>query len=369
MKLILNSINTLLLLGVLTMFSSCSGQIAQETTSSAPKSQAEMDSIGTTVSELDRNIPVVFQDSHDNYWFGSRNEGVYKYDGKSLTQFTPEDGLCGYRIRGIQEDQFGNIFFDTGVGVNKFDGQTIETLVLNNDSTHAWKLEPGDLWFGGKWNENGPYRYDGKQLYHLEFPGHVLESEVYSLNPNVTFSPYEVYTTEKDSKGNIWIGTSVLGACRYDGESLFWVSERDMTEIDEGPAPGVRSILEDKEGNFWFASNVNHKYKMVQNRKAGQKKELRYEILKGIDTAKEVDMPIFFMAMIQDNQGDIWMAGYGGEVWRFDGEELTFYPIKNGNNSVLIFTIYKDNRGELWLGTENAGAMKFNGKTFERFIP
>ena len=38
------------------------------------------------------------------------------------------------------------------------------------------KLEKSDLWFHilGKRGEHGPYRYDGKILYQLEFPKHYL---------------------------------------------------------------------------------------------------------------------------------------------------------------------------------------------------
>jgi hypothetical protein len=46
-----------------------------------------------------------------------------------------------------------------------------------------WKLEPGDLWFQGNQNDNGPYRFDGKSLHRLEFPKHELESRFYSLFP------------------------------------------------------------------------------------------------------------------------------------------------------------------------------------------
>jgi ligand-binding sensor domain-containing protein len=142
-----------------------------------------------------------------------------------------------------------------------------------------------------------------------------------------------------------------------------------MTEIDEGPAPGVRSMFVDREGNFWFSSNISYKYKVSQNNASVEPDGLEYKQLKGIDTSGKQKLPNYFMAIVEDDQGDIWMATYDEGVWKYDGKKVTHYPITDKNTDVLIFTIYKDNAGDLWLGTHNAGAMKFNGRTFERFNP
>lgn len=321
------------------------------------------------VTGLPDGIMVIFQDSKKNYWFGSKENGVYYYDGNSFKQFTQEDGLHSNRIRGIQEDPSGNIYFDTGEGISKFDGKQIEQLVLSEDPNPEWKLGPNDVWFEGYWGKKGPYRYDGKQLYHMQLPKHEFEEEFYVNTPNASYDPYEIYKIYKDSKNYIWMGTGTFGACRFDGGSLTWVSEREMTEIDPGPAPGVRSILEDEEGNFWFSSNVNHKYQVPEFKAAVSTEKPKYQKLKGIDTSGEQGMNPYFMAITQDTKGDFWMVTYDSGAWRYDGKRLVHYPVKYENKEVLIFTIYKDRQDQLWLGTHNAGAMKFNGKTFERFKP
>ncbi|MEJ7625887.1 MAG: two-component regulator propeller domain-containing protein [Ferruginibacter sp.] len=90
----------------------------------------------------------------------------------------------------------------------------------SNSSGNEWKLQPDDLWFKGNQNENGVYRYDGKSLHHLKFPKHYLSDDYYARFPNNAWSPYEVYTIYKDSKGNMWFGTSNFGICRYDGKII-----------------------------------------------------------------------------------------------------------------------------------------------------
>jgi hypothetical protein len=97
------------------------------------------------------------------------------------------------------------------------------------------------------------------KLYNLEFPKHYLHDEIYPRVVNSFFSPYEVYSIYKDRKGAIWFGTSVFGACRFDGKTVKWMYEDDLTYVPNGGTFGIRSIFEDKEGSFWFC-NTWHKY-------------------------------------------------------------------------------------------------------------
>lgn len=106
----------------------------------------------------------------------------------------------------------------------------------------------------GKKNE-GVYRYDGQKLYDLEFPKHYLHDKIYPRVVNSFFSPYEVYSIYKDRKGAIWFGTSVFGACRFDGETVKWMYEDDLTYVPNGGTFGIRSILRTKKAVFGFATH------------------------------------------------------------------------------------------------------------------
>jgi len=48
-----------------------------------------------SASSVDKNIRSVFQDKRGTFWFGTNGAGLYRYDKKTLTQLTIEDGL-GY---------------------------------------------------------------------------------------------------------------------------------------------------------------------------------------------------------------------------------------------------------------------------------
>ena len=333
---------------------------------------------GEVVSELDKAICHVFQAKNGDYWFGSYDRGVYRYDGKTLVNFTTKDGLSYDHVGGIQEDKSGNIYFPTVSdsdadrrkpthGVSRFDGKAFRQLAAPEKATDAWKLQANDLWFGGGSDTGTVFRYDGKTLHRLELPttkegDDHFEKYPRSKFPNLKYSPYDTYLIYKDGKGHMWFCTANLGVCRYDGKSFAWLPE---SELQNGSF-GTRSVVEDKDGKFWFCDSL-HRYVVDRSDKAGP----RFKKEKGIRDAKDPTRPRIegIMSAVVDSAGVLWMATYAEGVWRYDGKDVTRYPVKDGDKEITLFTISKDNQGVLWLGTHRAGAYKFNGKAFEKFKP
>jgi len=340
---------------------------------------------GETVSELDHQIGQIFQDSKNHYWIGSRGAGLYRYDGKTLTHFTTKDGLATNQIRGIQEDKSGNLYISTFEakedlpdgkssfhrGIAKFDGRTFRQLTIpQSDSPDAaWKYQPDDLWFSGEQNSGHVYRYDGKTVYRLRFPaiatgdGHFAKYPR-TKYPNMNYNPYDVYSMFKDSKGNLWFGTGNLGVCRYDGKTHEWISKDDIG-IDPGDAMfGVRSIIEDRDGKLWF-THAKHRFDVYGEQKSAPSKGvLNYKKEKGIENATDGD---YFLSAVKDRNGDLWLATLGDGVWHYDGKKRVHYPVRVGNESIWISSIYRDRQDNLWLCTQQHGVWRFNGKAFEKF--
>ncbi len=356
----INTIKILLIIFVSSNFFSCNGQVKSE------NNTTELTTLefGKTVSKLDDKIWNIYQDSKGNYWFGSNGKGVYHFDGKNLKQITTDDGLINNTIRGIQEDNLRNIFIETPEGVSRFDGKTFTTLKVIKSPNNQWKLDLYDLWFNCNGNANNVYRYDGKNLYELQLPQKDIKN-IFGINENeIAYSPYSVYGIDKDKKGNIWFGTVLAGAFRFDGKSFLWIGEKELSRLKDGSEPGVRSMVEDINGDMWL-SNFISKYSLTPN------DSNTYEKLVGVNlsnTSFANRFPYFTSGLI-DNNGNLWMTTYGGGVWKFNGNKLFNFPIKNGETEVLLISIYKDNKGVLWLGTDNDGVYEFNGENFEKFEP
>ncbi len=223
--------HTLIALSIIAAPSACIA--GQDKSPPAKPAQKASVAKGETVSELDKSLLYVFQAKNNTYWFGSNDRGVYRYDGKSLVNFTTKDGLVSNRIRGIQEDKSGNIYFTTYEGISKFDGQTFTTLSAPASSNAAeWKNQPDDLWFVGAPDAGVVYRYDGKSLHRLEFPKTKLGDEHFekmprSKFPNAIYSPYDVYYILKDSKGNLWFGDDMRWRVSLSTGSTFdWFTDK-----------------------------------------------------------------------------------------------------------------------------------------------
>lgn len=379
------------LLPVFVLFISCNTQNKTKNDSSTltdkttvPNEATNIDSLRTSTSaEIGKSIISILQDKNNNYWFGTDGEGVYRYDGKSLIQFTEKDGLPDNQIQSIQEDKSGNIWFGTGgFGVSRFDGQTFTTFAnkespqSGNSSEKNLKIEPDDLWFhaGG-----GVYLYNSNSFNYLPLPKTDLDNK-YSQSPSNRLGPYGVYCILKDKKGNLWFGTQTMGVCRYDarlpasagsdgnntvgqGKSFTWLNEKGLN------GPAVLALFEDKNGTLWFGNNGNglFRYDPSADELTNFTKEKGLsndEFLKNGKPGPGTLARIY--SINEDNNGNLWVGTIDAGVWRYDGKNLTNYTTKDGLTGNSVVTIYKDKKGELLFGTEE-GVCKFNGTSFTRF--
>lgn len=342
-------LSILLFLSILTLLTSCKGQTKEQ------QVKTEYILTGDTVTELGSSIMLIYQDSKNNYWFGSWETGVYKYDGKSIVNYTTKHGLANNRIDAINEDNSGNIYFTSchpNSTISKFDGEIFTT--FSAIPSTDWKLKSTDMWFKHSYRTEKVYRFDGTTLFELEFP----------KPPNLS-NPFEIYSIYKDQIGNIWFGTNPVGVCRYDGKSFEWITEEDVTELHNQGANGVRSITEDENGDFWF--NTEYRYSVYDSTTLKNNKFYsRHKSIGGLDGKMNSHLNEYLSSII-DNNNDLWFVTYLDGVWKYDGMKITHYTVKENSKNISLFSIYKDNNGDLWLGTHENGAFKFNGQTFDKF--
>ncbi len=184
------------------------------------------------------NVFSIMQDKSGKLWFATI-DGVYIYDGKTFTPFIVNEGGGGYmssnnNVEYIFEDKAGNIWFGGrgNEGVFRYDGKSITNLNPNGDNW-AWPVlqdKNGNIWFS---NWKGSYRYDGKSF--------TTFTKKDGLSGDVVTRIIE------DKKGNIWIGGA--GLSRYDGKSFTRFTKKDGL-LNES----VWSILEDKTGAIWVGT-------------------------------------------------------------------------------------------------------------------
>jgi ligand-binding sensor domain-containing protein len=124
----------------------------------------------------------IFQDKAGNIWFGTNGGGVCLYNGKSFINFSEEKGLSKNlakaeledetqklnRVWSVAEDNTGNIWFGTiDEGVWRYDGKSMVNFTVKDGlaSNEIWTVcngKSGNIWFGT--NGEGVSRYDGKSF-------------------------------------------------------------------------------------------------------------------------------------------------------------------------------------------------------------
>lgn len=153
----------------------------------------------------------------------------------------------------------------------------------------------------------------------------------------------------EDKHGNLWFATSGGGVSKYNGETFTHFSEEEGLSNKY-----VTSMLEDKHGNLWFGtlqSGVSM-YDGENFTHFTEKEGLSHNQIRSI---------------LEDEHGNLWFGSWGGGVSRYDGKTITHYTEIEGlcYNNVLCMLL--DNLGNLWIGTGGAGISRFDGETFTDF--
>jgi ligand-binding sensor domain-containing protein len=136
-----------------------------------------------TEKDLDKAaVRCIYQDKTGDLWFVNNGAGVCRYDGKSVTNFTEEKGLGNKdfprtlkskigtlaRVFTMTEDNAGNIWFGTvDAGAWRYDSKSLTNFtnkdgITSNTIWTIYKDNAGDLWFGT--GGGGVCKFDGRSF-------------------------------------------------------------------------------------------------------------------------------------------------------------------------------------------------------------
>ncbi|MFH1569707.1 MAG: two-component regulator propeller domain-containing protein, partial [Gemmatimonadota bacterium] len=279
-------------------------------------------------------VNAVLVGRNGDVWFGTgqrekAGKGINRYVGDEFTTFTAQDGLVSDEyVMCVAEDRQGALWFGTGDGVSRYDGQRFTT--LEGIEVPIWEIAEdarGDLWFAALMQS--AWRYDGTQLRQLGGAD----------GPGATVLDLLV-----GHDGDVWF-TGGAGACRYDGEGFQRFSAAEL-DLEEGP---VWDVFQDRQGTLWFAGNGVSRYD-------GQ----RFERFRPPGVRED----LLGSRVYEDRAGNLWFGGDG--VSRYDGTRLDTFTRADGLDARGGTTcMAEDRRGHLWLGYWGGGVARYDGLVFQ----
>lgn len=312
------------------------------------------------------------QDRAGNLWFSTAGNGVFRFDGRSFTNFSTKDGLSGDGASDIIQDKAGNILIATGEGLCSYDGKSFTLRAEFGDSRITSLMEDrhGSLWLGTF--DAGVFRYDGESLTNF------LNDRPFDLRDRYQL----ILDMLQDRSGNLWFTSwNGGGAWRYDGKTFTnylpsaayyevknGFSEDGRAGVQAPPTTPYESrtvtigddmifcVAEDRAGNLWFGT-----------RRHGA---CRYDPVKEEFTTfreKEGFASACVYCILEDRKGNIWLTTEALGVWRYDGKVFTNFTTADGLVNDSVFSALEDRDGNLWFGTRGVGLSRYDGKSFVTF--
>jgi len=326
------------------------------------------------------------------------DDGKEEYDSVRFTNYTDELGLKHNWVTSIMEDSQGNIWIGTGdaktegEGVLMFDtdhslypeqrfiNYSTKNGLINNNIRDFAEDNNGNIWIAtvvGVSVYITPARYPQSQS---EAGGN--EKRFENIYGDEIYAPFAakggysgVGKLFKDSEGNIWF----LGyGTKIQNEYVNILSMLDASTLENikddnrifktficKHGTASKGVFEDQNGTIWFIGssgfskyNPNEKpaeFRIIHDQKIPVLKSFTSE--NGLNNA---DIRLVGQVAIPDREGNLWLGHDGGGITKFSGETFQMFTTKDGLGDNNIWAFCEDKDKNIWVGLNDKGVSKIN---------
>ncbi|HLP05716.1 MAG TPA: two-component regulator propeller domain-containing protein [Paludibacter sp.] len=312
--------------------------------------------ISTTVGLYKFHNGVLTLESQDNSsvhysaWFSDHQlivagtSGLWLWDTNYPYKNTPiiRENLSAFQISKLYYDQakrklwigtLSNGFFALNfrdkilLRINSLPQQPILAIEANSDSTLLVGIDGQGVWEMNKETEkiNNIYKEDADDALSLRGDG--------------------VYDIFCDQNNRVWVGTYSGGISFFNQSSP--LIKQITHRVNNANSLGnnyINKIIEDTNGNIWFATNNGISRWDVRN----DSWTTYYRNKK--------EQAQVFISLSEDNKGRIWAGTYSSGIYVIDGKsgrEVSHF-FQNDHISALstnfVLDLFKDSQGNMWIG-------------------
>lgn len=249
-------------------------------------------------------------------------EFIFILTGYSQTihfrHYKAEHGLSSNRVSSIIQDSMGFIWIGTNNGLNRFDGLNFKLYTSNKNNRQS------------------------------------IRSRI-------------VTTLLESNDRKLWIGTDT-GVDIFDPQKGIFEHFKFKTESGEELNYHIVKIVQDKDGDFWFATQSYGLFRFLPK----QQKLIVYR-----NDPSNINSLSYnnIWDLFEDSKGYIWIGTSLGGLSRYSKNEEKFTTYKKNTdkgclNDIAIHKIFEDSFGRIWIGTFNNGIALYNPETetFKHFL-
>jgi len=375
----------------------------------------------------DNSVYTIYPDTKGELWVGTSTGGVAKFNrGKgAFESFADLSNLGVYDVYSILQSADGNFWFSGG-NVARYDPATDKWAGVSTDGSlpvnsvlSAGMDDQGTLYFGT--DQNGLARYANGKLDVALVPkaprfaqyGHIIpapdgklifvqlfESGADQFDPAdeswTKLPPDQHVPRVFDALGQMWSGG-------WDGLWIFNADKTTAVSTDHGlPSNQVNGIAFSPDGNAYIATNagiavfdglhITDVYTAAKDGLASDEVSNLFVASDGSLWASDkagfsrrlpdgtwqhfTSQALFgsaenyFAKFAEDREHNIWIATGNDGLYRFsNGEWKRLISTDPGvglpSDYITCVTIAPD--GALWLGSDGQGAVRYDGKTWQRY--
>jgi signal transduction histidine kinase/ligand-binding sensor domain-containing protein/DNA-binding response OmpR family regulator len=265
-------------------------------------------------------VQKIIQTKGNKIWLGTFSNGLLKFDEESKKVikykniFNDDSSLSFDDVRDIVEDEKKNLWIATwGGGLNYFNinKNTFSRYNFLNNNLISILKDKNKIWAASFGGGLGLFDIDKKDFISFNSKD----------NDSTTISSNNLFSLLKDSKGNLWIGTSGAGVNRMN---LVTKEVERFQNLESIKYKTITSIIEDDENNIWFGS---------------KKGIIKYDYSKKtFSTFSNLNGDFHINSAFKDKNGFLYFGGIGG-VLKFDPRTINDTNLQPKVN-ILSFKIF-----------------------------
>jgi len=292
----------------------------------------------------DKKVNAILQDTYGFIWIATQ-DGVSKFDGSKIINYTANDGMADYGVVCIYEDENQNLWFGHREGgltvktnLGKFQKLKPDNFIINSDITAITSNPSNTIWI----------TTTGDDVHKIKY--HINDSDTLSyiiekyLKPNeLTPFAYQI-SSLNDS---ILLLNSRLGVKKFnfrDNTSKFIRPPGKSRTTYIYPASGDQIIWGDESGNVYETKDDGSQQKVIFK---NQKK-----IAGGVAT------------ILLDDKKNLWIGTWGDGLYMVNDSIHMIYNYQNGLSDNYISCLELDSEGNILIGTKEHGFFIFKGNQF-----